>query len=422
MGPIALFDKSFLQSLSLDESTWFDHFFYPNICPLFYVETLADLSKSSNSSGRSGEDEVRIIADKTPTLSGGPCVHHRELCFANLMGHRIPMNGQIPIAGGRRVKAADGRRGIVFDATPEAQAFSRWQKAEFREIEFMFAAGWRHMLTGLNLPAVAERMRKLGINPKDCTSIEMAHAIASALVRKRDSPFDQMALLFAFVEIPPEQQRSILERWAIDKYRPLAEYAPYAAHVLVVELFFQIALGANLISADRPSNRVDIAYLCYLPFSMIFVSSDKLHRRCANVFLRKDQQFVWGPDLKSELKRVDRDFSRLSTEVLEQGLMKFAKAPTGDPSDLLIALWDRHTPGWRKRDEISTPELGDKQKKLVQHLRELTDAPTDTSQLEGADEGLDGMSIERMVPKKKGSWWLLPKDLQLPDDKRGKQA
>lgn len=81
MGPIALFDKSFLQSLSLDESVWFDHFFYPTICPLFYVETLADLTKSVGPSGRTAEDVVRIIADKTPVLSGGPCMHHREQYF-----------------------------------------------------------------------------------------------------------------------------------------------------------------------------------------------------------------------------------------------------------------------------------------------------------------------------------------------------
>lgn len=41
MGPIALFDKSFLQSLSIDESVWLGHFFMPVVCPLFYVETLA---------------------------------------------------------------------------------------------------------------------------------------------------------------------------------------------------------------------------------------------------------------------------------------------------------------------------------------------------------------------------------------------
>ena len=46
MGPIALFDKSFLQSLSLDESVWFDHFFFVNVCPIFYGETLADLDKT----------------------------------------------------------------------------------------------------------------------------------------------------------------------------------------------------------------------------------------------------------------------------------------------------------------------------------------------------------------------------------------
>jgi hypothetical protein len=45
MGPMALFDKSFLQSISTDEAVWFDHFFIPIICPVFYVETLGNLAK-----------------------------------------------------------------------------------------------------------------------------------------------------------------------------------------------------------------------------------------------------------------------------------------------------------------------------------------------------------------------------------------
>ncbi len=65
MGPITLFDKSFLQSLSLDESVWFDHFFPTNLCPLFYVETLADLDKAVRS-GRTPEQEVGIIASVHP--------------------------------------------------------------------------------------------------------------------------------------------------------------------------------------------------------------------------------------------------------------------------------------------------------------------------------------------------------------------
>lgn len=57
MGPIALFDKSFLQSLNIDEAVWFDQFFIANISPLFYVETLADLDKEIRH-GRTAEDVV----------------------------------------------------------------------------------------------------------------------------------------------------------------------------------------------------------------------------------------------------------------------------------------------------------------------------------------------------------------------------
>ena len=35
MKPITLFDKSFLQSLSVDEAVLFDNFFMSIICPLF---------------------------------------------------------------------------------------------------------------------------------------------------------------------------------------------------------------------------------------------------------------------------------------------------------------------------------------------------------------------------------------------------
>jgi len=71
MGPFILFDKSFLQSLTEDESLWFGHFFSPIVCPLFYVETLADLEKDMGDR-RTPEQEVRIIARKFPEHGGYP--------------------------------------------------------------------------------------------------------------------------------------------------------------------------------------------------------------------------------------------------------------------------------------------------------------------------------------------------------------
>ncbi|MFG6489747.1 hypothetical protein ACG04R_23930 [Roseateles sp. BYS78W] len=120
MGPIALFDKSLLQSLSLDESVWFDHFFVPVVCPLFFGEILADLAKEMKEGRtRTAEDKVRVIADKTPVLSGAPCVHHGDLCIGSLLGQYAPHLGQVPLAGGRPVRNPDGKPGVVFQNSPE---------------------------------------------------------------------------------------------------------------------------------------------------------------------------------------------------------------------------------------------------------------------------------------------------------------
>jgi hypothetical protein len=125
-GPNILFDKSFLQSLSIDESVLFDNFFNAVICPLFFAETLADLEKAVRQ-GRTPEQEVGIIADKVPELNSYSNVHHTSLGVANLMGQAIEMEGRVIIAGGRPVKV-DGKSGIVHDQSPEAEAFIRWQK------------------------------------------------------------------------------------------------------------------------------------------------------------------------------------------------------------------------------------------------------------------------------------------------------
>src|ERR1700730_14961468 len=153
MGPTTLFDKSFLQSLSLDEAVIFDHFFITLICPIFYVETLADLEKSVRS-GRTPEDEVRIIAQKFPEINGTPCAHHLDFCGPNLMGQAIPMTGQIPMLGGKAVKV-DDRRGVIFEERPEAEAFRRWQAEEFLEVERRFAKAWRAGLMAADTLTIA---------------------------------------------------------------------------------------------------------------------------------------------------------------------------------------------------------------------------------------------------------------------------
>ncbi len=414
MGPIALFDKSFLQSLSLDESVWFDHFFLANVCPLFYVETLADLEKSVRN-GRTPEQEVGVIADKFPEMHGTPNAFHVDMCIANLMGHPVPMTGQIPIAGGHFVKV-DGKTGTVFKKTPEAEAFSRWQQKRFADVERLYARIWRIALSTLDLSEVAAGFKSLGVNGKSCATLEQARNIAFGLIRDHGRPFDIMRLAIAFLHIPHHLHNGILKRWSIANYLPLANYAPYAAHVLSVEVFFQIALAASLISTDRPSNRTDIAYLFYLPFCMVFVSSDSLHKRCAPLFLRENQDFVWGPELKEGLKQANIYYSQLPEEKREKGVMSFAGDPPED-NEVLCQIWDRHFPNWRRGAERSGLKTPYKNETLIQELKKYSEAlPLSPQEIDFDIENTDSLSIERSVRKRKGSWWQVPKDLEGDED------
>jgi hypothetical protein len=414
VGPIALFDKSFLQSLSIDESIWFDHHFTANVCPMFYVETLADLKKSTIPD-RTQAQEVRIIADKFPEMSGSPCAHHQTLCLANLMGEPIPMEGQIPLAGGRFVKA-EGRTAAIYDLPPETEAFARWQRGEFLEVEHSFAERWRLAVSTLDLEKVAKQFRAIGVDGKTCNTLSDAKKIADEFVAGREKPFDRMLLASLFFSVPEEMRSPLLERWSIAGYPPLAEYAPYAAHVLTVEVFFQLALAARLIASERPSNRLDISYLFYLPFCMLFVSSDRLHRKCAPLFLKGNQEFVWGPDLKESLRGLNSHYAELPEEVKEKGVVAFADKPP-DSESLVAKLWDRYCPGWKRTRDTEVRMNAPTDKAVLEEYRKIVEAPSAApEEVNLASMDVDAFSVRRLVRIRKGNWRLLPKDLEVYDE------
>ena len=410
MGPITLFDKSFLQSLSVDESLWFDHFFLTNVCPLFYVETLADLSKTVRE-GRTPEQEVELIADKSPEMSGNPSAHHTDLCVSNLLGYPVPMTGQIPLAGGRLVKT-DGKSGAVFERSPEAEAFSRWQRREFLEIERQFAKAWREALPALDLGEASRRLRELGIDPKSCKDLEAAKTLAMMVASDADKPHLSMTLALRLLNIPPRLHGEIVRNWGLHNFPPLADYAPYATHVLSVEIFFQIALAANLISSERPSNRVDVSYLFYLPFSMMFVSSDRLHRRCAPLFLRSDQDFVWGPDLKSNLGQLNSYYLQLPDSTKEQGVLSFAGEPPELGNRLVAKLWDQFLLKYGKEGQARVTDGSPESPPTPEEINRMADAPSllpDDVDFDPLEPGR--VVIERRVSRRKGAWYQVRKSL-----------
>jgi hypothetical protein len=416
MGPTLTFDKSFLQSLNPDEATWLDNFFSCNITPLFFIETLADIEKEVHK-GRTPEQVVGSLAYKTPDMNAQMNPFHLSLLESELgSASTIGMDGRIVKAGGQ-VVALNDQQGIIYKESKEEEALNRWHHGEFLDLERQIAKAWRTTVSGMDhsqLYAAFQNLYRAARKPKD---LPEAKRLADFLV-----DFDQeksLRLGMSLLRIAPAAQDQIVQRWSAAGKPALQEFVPYFRHVFSVDLFFYLALAADLISRVRPvgkaDNMVDIAYLYYLPFCRVFTSSDNLHERVVPLFLRDDQSFVKGLELKVDLRKLDEHYSALPEDMKAKGFFAFAPDPPEDTSFLVTRLWDKHQPQWRKlkaeRKELS-PDL---QKALLNLMKKITkesQPQNDESAHPKSIEDVGYVHMERQILRKKGKWMRVH-----PDDK-----
>lgn len=410
MGPTACFDKSFLQSLSVDESVWFDQYFVGVITPLFFVETLADLEKQVKE-GRTPEDEVGNLANKTPEQSGSPNVFHLTLCNGELRGFPVPMAGRPVLGGGKRAMVGD-KKGFVVEVSPEAEALDRWRRREFLEVERQYAKAWRAALAAPVAGAGDEFLRWNSGKVSDCKKLVDVLMLARSIVDGKAPRYDFMKFVFEVLGMTSDLDR-IFARYKAAGFPPFRQFAPYTAHVLDVEIFYRFSVQKSLIAVERASNRVDVAYLNYLPFCKVFVSWDGLHQRAAPLFMDSSQDFVWGSDLKADLKRINELHANVPEDVREKGIHGFAPYPPRDGDFLTSKLWDRMNDKWRNpmKLDLSSPKF---QEHIVGTLKAMrAGANAGTPVPDFSSDAADSFIIDRRVRVKKGNWYQLPKDLKV---------
>ena len=169
-----------------------------------------------------------------------------------------------------------------------------------------------------------------------------------------------------------------------------------------------------MIGRERPSNKIDIAYLYYLPFCMVFTSRDKLHQKTAPLFLDDDQVFVHGDDLKVDLAKLDAHYSLLSDEEKLRGVMSFAHYPPIDGDFLVSRLWDRlMKPEWREWAVRPHPITSkEDEAKIIAELNEIADAPRLNVATHVPLEEASAMVIKRRVPAYRGKWRMVPPEVE----------
>ena len=277
----------------------------------------------------------------------------------------------------------------------------------------MFASSWRRLLREVDLSLVAKILKTFGVDGKSCKSLEQAQELAEKIVNGSSKPYAPLALAVNFFSVPPHQHHLIEKRWRELGQPVLSSFAPYAAYVLTIEIFFHISIAANLISANRPSNRTDIEYLFYLPFCMVFVSNDKLHSRVTRLFLRKDQEYVQGTKLKSDLRRLNDFYLKLPEEERAQGVIKMVDHPPTEGDFLTTSLWRRCLSKRAFFKQKNADEIDEEMsRKLVRSLSEFTEGETlQASQVPKSEEEIEAMGIRRRVSRRRGSWLVVPSDL-----------
>jgi len=410
MGPFLIFDKSSLESLNLDEAVMLDNFYMSNITPLFFVECLADLEKAIRSRG-TPEQLVGSLATRTPESQSYPNLHHATILRAEMAGRfdLKSVHGRVVLAGGRKVQLG-GKKGVVFEPSPEEEALSRWGKREFLDLERQIAKQWRQALNAIDLDEMAKHvLSELGHwrKPK---SLADARQMADTIIDNMDPEW----LIRFVLDLlgAPETVEYVVRTWIEKRRPPIREHLPYFVFMLTINLFFCLVLPTQLLRNVKPSHQVDLAYLYYLPFCSVFTSKDNFHAQTVPLFLGAEQTFVNGIELKDDLAKLVAHYELLPEDVLKTGLIHFAEHPPEDAGAFLTTrLWDKHLPRWREIAAApKAPRDPEEDRRIVAEINRQTDS----SELQPHDEEdidkMDYATIRRMVRPTKGRWLRFSED------------
>lgn len=411
-GPSLLFDKSTIESLSLNEAVLLDNFYRSTITPLFFVECLADLEREMRRMKGSPEQLVGSLAERTPDCQSSTNVHHMAILKGELSGQfNLDTVLLRPVVAAGKVVALGDSKGMFLQASDEEEAVQRWARSDFLGLERQIARRWRRMIEGIDLAAMSTTVCR-AIGPwRKPTSLSDARTMTNTIVENMDQEW-LLRFGLGLLGLPGDTE-CVVNHWTSNRRMPLRTHRPYFIHMLSINIFFALVLQTQLLSKVKASHHIDLAYLYYLPFCAVFSSRDNFHVQVAPLFMHPAQQFVHGDDLKADLKRLHERYSELPLETREKGLYTFAQFPPDDSSFLTTRLWDAYLPDWRKNSKnvVDVPEhIKEALAELMRKYQEATPA-SDAGAVTTKD--LAFAQLTRKIKPLKGDYFRISKDVAL---------
>ncbi len=384
-----LLDKSAMQSFSERESRFLSKHFSVVIPPILITEILADLSKAKTRK-LPPAIEVTLLSRKLPPMDSHINVHYRQICIGSLLGlQEPPMDGRPVVGGGVPLRTRDGKTGLFFEEPEEWKLIRNWQQGTFTAQDKAYAQRWRRMTDALDLDRQKRLVRKLLKRGPDLKSVGEVSTRAARIL-ENPKPDRQYRFITGFMDqlgVPTEMRLRVLGRWQAAGSPPFKVFAPYAAYCNRVNMIFSLSVVSGLVST-RPTNRIDLEYLYYLPFCMVFCSGDGFHKTLCPPLLRDDpgwmgQSFIGRDELKKDLEYLVAEWDGLSKEEKKVRSDEYGSYPPPREELVTHRLWRKHLKPW-KPGSGNLKLDADQQKRLMEEMQPMLDAIKEYEQRESA--------------------------------------
>lgn len=367
-----IIDKSILQGLTAREAEWLFHHFRVNVPPVFFSEILGDLKKEKGFSTGTAIGDVRMLSGKVESAFIDLNAEAHNLVAMELKGYGFPLDGRPILEHAERIRDPRGGFGIYIDQTPMQRVLDRWKAGDFQGMEEAFAKVWRDHLADIDLQKIISATKHFRDKSRNTPAAVMK--LVDSMLFKPNQNYANLNLWMEMIGIPPKWRKEVVAEWKKSGRPAASEFVPYTAYMARLEVFFYLAVAHHVITT-RPSNRIDMDYFMYLPFTRVFASSDKLHADLFPVFSRDDQVFIPGTELKAGLAEMADFYDQLSEDQKQHGSMTYADYPPVHMDNAVTGAYDRCMPGWREGANLPRPPRDpEADKKVMDHLRPMMDA------------------------------------------------
>lgn len=309
--------------------------------PPLRSEIIADFQKPEGAR-QLPKEVVQSLANKMSVTTGVPPAEFWKIAGANLCGTEVSMIGQVPVdAAAPNVTSSD--QVLLYDGAASQRTWRRLATGELSPDESAEADAWQENLEKVDFQTVKKQWKRF-VQAKIAPTRTLPELITEVDRMLTDkSPAHQLELLevvLAFLQAPQQMRDHVFQRMLDNPASTVERLAPYTNSVLRLHLAFVGGLVRSYIG-PRQSHHVDLQYLFYAPFCMVFASADKLHRTLWPA-TSGINSFVWGTDLKRELAQRMAAREQMSKEERGRIAREYRFYPVEVPGSIITEMWQKY--------------------------------------------------------------------------------